>query len=352
MERKPHWKAVAVLWLLLITPVTAFAHVKWFTDFSFADAPRPLSETLSPTFFALATLSVGAVALAVFIDRFLSSRAFYERIIAWFEERKVHAPLVLRVGMGATLLLSWQANTLLAPDLAVAESWIGWAQFAVAGLLLFPVTSPLAGAGVLALYALAIAQFGVFYMLDYFVFVGVGVYLLVHRAAQPRLRGLRTPALFFSLGFSLAWLALEKLVYPQWGLYILAENPQLLLGLDPEFFLKATAFVEFSLGYLLIIGLLERPLALVVTMVFFTTTLVFGKVEVIGHTILHAALIVFLLEGPGEVYRAPITFHRRLPLRVAFAVVNFVLLLAIMLVPYQAIAEVQHSERTPVVSQR
>jgi hypothetical protein len=93
---------------------------------------------------------------------------------------------------------------------------------------------------------------------------------------------------------------------------------------------------------LLIIGLFERPLALTITMVFFLTTLVFGKVEVIGHTTLHAALIVFLLHGPGTVYRAPVRFHRRLPLRVAFAAVNFALALVLLLPAYQAGAWYQH----------
>jgi hypothetical protein len=108
-----------------------------------------------------------------------------------------------------------------------------------------------------------------------------------------------------------------------------------------RFFLLAAAFVELSLGYLLIINLLQRPLALVITLVFFMTTTVFGKLEVIGHTPIHAALIVFLLEGPGTVYRAPITFHRRLGLRTAFAAVNFALLLAILLPLYAAAARSQ-----------
>lgn len=110
-------------------------------------------------------------------------------------------------------------------------------------------------------------------------------------------------------------------------MYVLEQNPQLALGFDLRFFLFAAAFLEFSLGYLLIIGLLERPLAL-------TITLVFGKLEVIGHTLIHGALVVFLLEGPGSVYKAPVRIHERIGLRAAFASVNFVLLLAVLMVPY------------------
>jgi hypothetical protein len=194
----------------------------------------------------------------------------------------------------------------------------------------------------LALYALGVARFGPFHMLDYAYWAGFAVAFLVVNARSERVRGLGLPALYATVGFSLCWVALEKLVYPQWGLYVLEQNPQLALGFPLSFFLVGAAFVELSLGYLLIIGLLERPFALLITLVFFTTTLVFGKLEVIGHTMLHAALVVFLLEGTGGVYRPPVRFHRALPLRVAFAAVNFALLLAVLLVPYTLAARWQY----------
>ena len=99
---------------------------------------------------------------------------------------------------------------------------------------------------------------------------------------------------------------------------------------------RVAAFVELGLGYLLIIGLLERPFALLITLVFFATTLIFGKLEVIGHTMLHAALIVFLIQGSAGRYPAPVRIHRRPRMRVAFASINFLLLLALLLVPYAA----------------
>jgi hypothetical protein len=249
------------------------------------------------------------------------------------------------------LLLSWQADTMLSPDLATGPV-IGWIQFFLALLLLFPATTPLAGLGTLGLYGVGIYEYGLFYMLDYLIFVGVGYYLIVTRFDNPRISGTGIPALYATLGFSLAWLALEKIVYPQWSLYILEQNPQLALGFDFQFFIYGAAFVELALGYLLIINLLQRPFSLVITLVFFTTTLVFGKVEVIGHTILHAALIVFVIEGPGLIYRAPITFHQRLPLRIAFASVNFLLFLILISIPYvygaQSIYEQHQTEQTAV----
>lgn len=335
---------VALLLLLILTPLTAQAHVKWFSDFSFSDPPTPLAQAITPAFVALAALTFVVLGALVLVDYRLKHVRWYQRISQWFEDRRDSALLVLRIGMGVTLLLSWQANTLLAPYLNLTDPLVGWLQFVVAALLLFRATTPLAGLGVLLLYVIGVIQFGAFYMLDYFLFVGVGVYLLVSDAPNVRIRGLRIPALYFTVGFSLFWVGLEKIIYPQWGLYILEQNPQLALGLDTRFFLTAAAFVELSLGYLLIIGLLERPIALAITLVFFTTTLVFGKTEVIGHTIIHAALLVFLLEGPGRVYPAPINIHRRLWLRVAFASVNFLLVLIVLIVPYSAVAQLEYEQ--------
>jgi hypothetical protein len=74
--------------------------------------------------------------------------------------------------------------------------------------------------------------------------------------------------------------------------------------------------------------------------------LVFGRTEIIGHTILHAALIVFLLEGPGRTYPAPINIHQRLPLRIAFAAVNFLIVVGVLLVAYSGVAQSEYRRMT------
>jgi hypothetical protein len=342
---------VAAAALLLLGSETAVAHVKWFSDFSFGDRPRDFSEIIGPLFIGLTLLSAVVIGGLVLVERRLEHASWYQRLNTWLESHRNQSVLVMRIGLGVTLLLSWQADTMLSPDLPTGPV-IGWIQFFLALLLLFPATTPLAGLGVLGLYGVGIYEYGLFYMLDYLIFLGVGYYLIVTRFDDPRISGTGIPALYATLGFSLAWLALEKLVYPQWSFYILAQNPQLTLGFDFQFFVYGAAFVELALGYLLIINLLQRPFSLVITLVFFTTTLVFGKVEVIGHTILHAALIVFVIEGPGRIYRAPITFHQRLPLRIAFASVNFLLFLLLITVPYvygaQSIYEEHQAAHTAV----
>jgi hypothetical protein len=334
MRRYIVWVApLLVAALFLLTIDNAQAHVKWFADFSFSDEPRGFGDVIGPLFIGLTLLSAIVIGGLVLVERRLENVSWYVRLNDWLEGHRDQSVLIMRIGLGVTLLLSWQADTMLSPDLATGPV-VGWLQFFLACLLLFQTTTPIAGLGVLGLYGLGIYEYGLFYMLDYLIFVGVGYYLIVMQIEDRRINGTAIPALYATLGFSLAWLALEKLVFPQWSLYILEQNPQLALGFDFQFFIYGAAFVELALGYLLIINLLQRPFSLVITLVFFTTTLVFGKVEIIGHTILHAALIVFVIEGPGRIYRAPITFHEKLKLRVAFASVNFILFLMLITIPY------------------
>ena len=315
----------------------AQAHVKWFSQFSFADRPRMLPEVTTPLFIGLTVLSMVVIGALVPLDRGLRHLSAFKRLEAWLNNKKEHSTLIMRMAMAATFLLAWQGDAMLAPDLKLGPlgtlgPTIGWIEFALALLLIFPQTTPLAGLGLLGLYGYGITHYGVFYMLDYAHFAGIAIYLLLSQVQNLRLRAIRLPALYATVGFALSWVALEKIIYPEWALYLLQQNPQLSLGLPVDFFLLSAAFVEFSLGYLLIICLFERPLALIITLVFFTTTLVFGKV--VGHTALHAALIIFLLNGPGTVYKAPITVHQKLPLRMAFAAVNFAVILAVLLVVY------------------
>ena len=320
--------------VLVLVPFPVQAHVKWFANFSFADLPLTIGEVITPTFLSLVGLSFAALAVLVLVERVMSVREWYRRFSDWFTERRTASHLILRVGMGATLLMAWQTNSLLVPRLPIEQAWIGWFQFLLIFLLFFRRTTQFAGWGIGFLYVIGFVQFSWFYMLDYLIFAGVATYFIVVDHPRDEIKGAALPALYFTTGFSLFWVGLEKLFYPQWGLFILQGNPQLALGLPIDFFLVGAAFIELVLGYLLIIGLLERPLSLVVTLVFFTTTLVFGKVEVIGHTIVHAALIVFLLEGPGSFYKPPVAIHKRTIIRMAFASVNFLLLLILLMLPY------------------
>ncbi len=332
---------VATTALAALVPA-ASAHVKWFSRFSYTDAPRAFADVLSARILALAVLAAAAIGGLVALDRRIEETAPFRRLGRWLEARRDAADGILRAAAGASLLLSWSDGALLAQEIA-APAWAGWLQFVAALLLVFGTTVPAAGTLILVLVGVAVAKAGAFHMLDYAVFAGVGYALAVSRAPSERLRASGLPALYATTGFSLMWLAIEKLVYPEWAGYVLQQNPALTLGLDPSFFLDGAAFVELTLGFLLLIGLLERPLSVLVTLVFFSSTLVFGRQEIVGHTILHGALVVFLLMGKGTHFTPPYRFHRQTGLRVAFAAVNFLVVTALLIAAYTGIAARAHA---------
>lgn len=329
-------RLVVVIGALLV-PTLAYAHVKWFSQFTYADRPRTLREVATPTFLALAALSTVVIGGLAFADEWLRATALAKRIDAWLDAYRADSLVVLRVGVGATMLMAWQAGTLLAPELPAVHWALGWAQFGVVLLLLIPQTVPAAGVALGLLWLYAAFSFGLFHLLDYAFYPGIAFALVTSRSARDKVRGLGLPALYLSVGFSLFWVALEKLVYPDWALYVLSQHPALAMGLTLDFFLVGAAFVELVLGHLLILGLLGRTLALTITIVFLITSSVFGgKLEVMGHTPLHAALVVFILEGAGHSYRPPFLHPKTLPRRALLSAGSFVALLAVLLVAYQA----------------
>jgi uncharacterized membrane protein YphA (DoxX/SURF4 family) len=330
-----------IIFTLLISFFTrpALAHVKWFSDYGFDQPPLELSALYGPTFWGLFALSIVSLPLLVFLDRLAEKSHVYHSLNTFLDQYSANGPLIMRVTMGAVLLMSWQADSIIAPEIPIPSPVWGWLQFLLALCLLFKTTTFLTGIGVVFFWLMGISNHGIFHMLDYVVYPAVGLYLILSYVKNERVRHLNLPILYSGLGFSLCWVAFEKLLYPFWGLSVLAQAPSLTMGLNHEFFLLSAAFIEFTLGYLLIICLLHRPLAAVITLVFFITTSFFGKTEVVGHTILHGALLVFIVRGPGDYYQAPIRFHKSAWLRSLFAMVNFVVLFFILAIPYQSLAK-------------
>lgn len=344
--------ATAVAAALLLLPARADAHVKWFSDFDFRDPPLPFSEVVDTRFVVLTIAAAIVMAGLPALDRWLEANPLYVSINEWLAERRHHGDAVIRFSMAAVLLITWSSRALLTPELAEPADWIGWIEFVLAVLLLTGRFDRIGGAGLIGLWIVGVVSYGAFHMLDYLHVIGIGAFLILRASDRRDIRGLGVPVLSLTVGFSLMWLGFEKLVYPEWSFAILESRPLLRFGLPAELFLDGAAFVEIGLGFLLMIGLLGRPLALVITIVFISTTLVFGRVEVIGHTPVHAALVVFLLHGPGSMYPAPIAIHRDLRARMAFAGVNFVVLAIVFGVLYTASARVQFdnavAERGPL----
>ncbi|HEX6039247.1 MAG TPA: hypothetical protein VFZ20_14445, partial [Longimicrobium sp.] len=164
MRGRAGWIGTAMAAGAAMVPAPAHAHVKWFSEFSFADRPLTAAQALTPLFFGLAVLSMVVIGAMVLLDRRLADAAWYRGVNEWLAARRGDAVLVMRIGVFATLLLAWQADALLVPELRAWAPWVGWAQFALALLVLFPRTVPVTGGGLIALYGLAAARYGGFHL--------------------------------------------------------------------------------------------------------------------------------------------------------------------------------------------
>ncbi|HMZ90363.1 MAG TPA: hypothetical protein PLM90_13080, partial [Chitinophagales bacterium] len=347
-----------VLLLLLVCCFNipeAEAHVKWFTDGSYADRPLRLGEILEGRFFyTLFFVTLGTVAIGVWLDARISKANWYMRVDNWLDSRKSYATIVLRVAAAMVLILSWQSNAMIVPTIPIPANyeWLGWFQFLMAFMLLMPKTVPIGGLGIVVIWVIGNITLHPFHMLDYLMFAGVGVYLVMASIKNGKYKDSGLVVLYVTVGFSLCWVALEKFVYPNWSLFLIKEHPNLAMGLNFDFFLKSVGFVEFGLGFLLLVCLLQRPLAIIITVTFFITSSVFGKVEIIGHTLIHGALIVFLLEGPGRFYLQLRQRFSKMTMRIGFTIVNFTLLFVVLTLGYTTLANNKYEKKIEFLSKK
>ena len=73
------------------------------------------------------------------------------------------------------------------------------------------------------------------------------------------------------------------------------------MGLDPVFFMRAAGAVEFALAFALMwTPLVRRIGAVLLAAMFISAVLEFGKVDLIGHTLIVAALLAILADDGGK----------------------------------------------------
>ncbi|TXR68244.1 hypothetical protein [Bacillus sp. AR18-7] len=108
--------------------------------------------------------------------------------------------------------------------------------------------------------------------IDYIFYIAISISLFFSNEKDKKWN---IPTLYYFTGFSLCWVAIEKLIY-------------LLMAIDVVVKHEVPTF-----GFSLFIDILNRTLAVAITIIFILTTLIFGILEIVGHIV----LIVFLIEG-------------------------------------------------------
>ena len=297
----------------IAVPAPASAHVKWFC--TIADGSRPpaaLASVITPMFLAC----FGAFVLMIFagflVDSWIARR--WPALTSAGTRFAAGEEKLIRLATGAFFLCLWEGgatvfwetgNAVLTPELASSAGWIRWLQFTVAVFVIWRPTCILAAAAIALLYAFGIVGFGYFHMTDYMFFPGLAAYLALTSVGSPGALRMRVPVLCASLGFSLAWTAVEKFVYPQWTAQVLIEHPNLTLGFSLPVVIVIAGFVEFSLSFFLVTGRgLLRLGAAAFALVFISAIPEFGHLDASGHLPIVGILGVICLHGASPLQDA------------------------------------------------
>ncbi len=302
-----------------LIPVRASAHVKWFCSTAdVTQAPVAPGHVLTPLFGLIACGFLLLVYVGFLLDGSVARRwpwlASSGSLHADIEEKLV------RLAAGAYFLLLWdkgavvlweRGDAILTPELMAGIAWMGALQLTVAISVAWRRSCLLAAAGICVLYAYGIAQFGIFHMTDYVFFPGIAAYLALTWVSTPAALRWRVPLLSGGLAFGLMWTAVEKFVYPQWTLEVVAEHPGLAFGFPWQFVVMVAGFVEFTLAFYVMTGRgLVRFGAAAYAAIFIAAIPEFGHLDTVGHIPIVGILAAVCLRGASPVQRLLGMQHR------------------------------------------
>jgi hypothetical protein len=289
----------ALVLLFLLCSSAALAHVKWFAPYDLMCPPRPLFSVVTGTYFLpFCAVMVVVMFATAYIDDLLTHRAaalngLVQRVSVWFEP---NIYVFMRMGVfGFLVAVSIYGNVLLTPELKTTWAWVPWFQMLLAVLVIHPRTAWLTGLGICMLYGCAIYQYGWFHLLDYPIFLGVAFYLFTMSRYGNQRVVLALTVLRVLTGVTLLWAGMEKFAYPDWSFPLLVQHPNLSLGFDPEFFMVAAGFVEFTAAFLVItVSIAARAASVVLLFIFTSAIPEFGVVDAVGHAVIIVVLIALI----------------------------------------------------------
>ncbi len=162
-------------------------------------------------------------------------------------------------------------------------------------------TMPLSAIGIFALFDIALWKYGTFHLADYPIFLGVAAYVALI-GGQANFFGARPiDVVRWTAGITLMWASIEKWAYPEWSYPLFIQHPNLTLRFTPEFFMRAAGAVEFALAFALMwTPLVRRVAAILLTAAFISAVFDFGKLDLIGHTLIVVVLLGIVADSGSE----------------------------------------------------
>ncbi len=292
---------------LLLTSSNAFAHVQWFSTVDFGEKIPPLHEAFDVNWLLFALALIIPIYIAFILDRRYGDRFESSRMVGFLLQAKPYIFDGFRVSAGFFLISLWLiGGTILTPEMKTDQQWISWIQLLMAIALISRKTSFITGFGIIFLYFYAMTVYGVFHTFNYPIFLGVAGFLIF--SSLEKLKKYEETKLMILHGtvvFTLMWASIEKFVYAHWYTGVLSQHSHILLGLDQETFMLLAAFTEFTLPFLMLVdsGFIARIATAPLIVVFLLAVIDFGKIDLVGHSLIIMSLSALFITGPSKLNR-------------------------------------------------
>jgi hypothetical protein len=286
---------------LPLTTTAATAHVKWFVNCNVSDDPLPVQAVFTPTFFLFFSLFLTLLYLGCAAERTAPGASITQLLDHHAAPLYRRADDLLRSVAAVSFALLWaDGGLIITPELKASSIPLSAIQLLIPMYMFARATLPAAGAGIIVLYFYGVATYGLFHMLDYPVFLGLGVFFTLSVSQNARLQAFRFDLLRWTVACSLLWPSIEKFVYPGWVAPIAVAHPEVNMGFDVSTVVTAAGVVEFGLSFALFwTPLIRRLAALALIAVLTAATFDFGKMDGIGHLMIIAILLVVFAEPGG-----------------------------------------------------
>lgn len=278
----------------LATP--AYAHVKWFAPYVVGAAPAPITDTLANGWFWLGIILVLAFfAATVFVERSQAGPTIAAGLDRASLPLWTRSDDFMRCVIGAFFVAIFAVGGVyLTPDLQTPNEWVSWLQLLIAALVFSRRTMPLAAAGIIGLWVIALRDYDFFHLLDYLALgVAVAGYLVL--AADPKGKWFqhRFTILRWGVAIALMWSSLEKFAYPEWFYPLADERPFLTFGMPRDTFIPMAGVAEFTMGFgLLWTPLIRRLSAIALLIIFIAAVYPFGRIDLVGHALIMGTLFL------------------------------------------------------------
>ena len=305
--------------LVALAPTSAQAHVKWFCAFDVMGAPVGLENVLCQDFEALVALSIALLLVGCIVESTPFGRALLRSLDSVTHSLRNRTEIIVRaVAGGFFLSLGLGMHVFLTPELATDLPFVPWMQLAMAAAMLSRRTLPLASLGIVALFGMATAKFGIFHLLDYPVFLGLAAYLACVGLNRSPFGMRPLDILRWASGVTLMWASVEKWAFPQWTFPVFVTHPNMSFGFDIAFYMRAAGVVEFALAFALVCTpLMRRISAAILAGTFIAAIGEFGAIDAIGHSCIIAVMLAILADDA----RVPIRRRVILALPISYSAV-------------------------------